>query len=186
MRSDCPVKSQSSARAARPGVPCWGRACPHRGPSPLASQCLRQTRTRKSLGSPFLSVRFRRKQDMYDLQQACPPIRLQLEKQTEQREERRQTCGAWLSWRSSLTQAQTEKGHETSCPTFIFRVADLLLLFLVFFLQDRGGRDGIIRFQPQQANALRRTARFANFVRMHANHFAVVRDDHHVRFFRHL
>src|SRR5947209_12276626 len=44
--------------------------------------------------------------------------------------------------------------------------------------------DGIIRFQAQQAHALRGAAGFANFVRVHADDFSVMGDDHDVGLFR--
>src|ERR1700674_565575 len=71
-------------------------------------------------------------------------------------------------------------------PYSLSGIADLFLLFLVFFLQDRGGGDGIVFVEPQQTHALRRAAGLADFVRVNADHFAVVRDDHHVRFFGNL
>src|SRR6266571_8904971 len=52
-------------------------------------------------------------------------------------------------------------------------VTELLLLFLVLFLQDCGSGDGIVLLEPQQTHTLRRAAGLANFVRVHANHFAV-------------
>src|SRR5437588_11408204 len=61
----------------------------------------------------------------------------------------------------------------------------LLLFFFVLFLEDRRSGDGIVGIEPQQAHALGRAARLANFVRVHADHFAVLGIVHHVRFFAH-
>src|SRR5882762_5188134 len=79
----------------------------------------------------------------------------------------------------------TRKSAKTLLVIFM-RLAILLLFFFVFFLQDGGGGDGIVFFQPQQANALRGATGLANFVRVNADDFAVVRDNHHIGLFRHL
>src|SRR5205814_7664218 len=68
-------------------------ASPQQRPWALPSQFPNQTRTRKFLCSPFWSCTSQRKRDIYDLQQACPPIRLQLEKQRDQGEKRRKKFG---------------------------------------------------------------------------------------------
>src|SRR5580704_3827868 len=50
-----------------------------------------------------------------------------------------------------------------------------------FFFEDcGGGSDAIAFFEAQQADALRRAARFANLAGVHADHLALVCDDHHV------
>ena len=59
----------------------------------------------------------------------------------------------------------------------------LLLLFFAFFLQHSRRRHRVIIIKPQQPDALRRAPGFANFIRVHTNDFAVVRNDHDVGFF---
>src|SRR5258708_30064227 len=80
----------------------------------------------------------------------------------------------------SLVPRKRSNGKELllSAPSY----AQLLLFFFVFFPEDGGGGDGVVGIEPQQAHALRGAASLANFIRVHANHFAVVGDDHHVGF----
>src|SRR5579863_3838757 len=55
------------------------------------------------------------------------------------------------------------------------------------FFEDGGGSSDAVAFvKSQETNALRGAARFANFARVHADHFALMRDDHHVGIFAHL
>src|SRR5262245_19961950 len=56
----------------------------------------------------------------------------------------------------------------------------LFLFFVVFFLQDGGGGDGVVFIQAEQANPLRGAARFTYFVGVDADHLAVLGDDHDV------
>src|SRR5579862_4762908 len=62
----------------------------------------------------------------------------------------------------------------------------LLLFFFVFLLQNRRCGYGIIIVQAQQAHALCGPARLADLIGVHADHLPVVRNDHHVGFFRDL
>src|SRR4029453_14604497 len=59
----------------------------------------------------------------------------------------------------------------------------LLLLFVVFFLEDGGRGDGIVVVEAQEPDALRGAAGFADFVGVNADDLAVFRDDHDVGFF---
>src|SRR5580704_9783791 len=59
----------------------------------------------------------------------------------------------------------------------------LLLCFFVFFVEDGGGGYGVIAVEAEQADALRGTAGFADFVGVDADDLAVFGDDHYVRLF---
>src|ERR1700720_3074316 len=61
--------------------------------------------------------------------------------------------------------------------------AKLLLCFLVFFVKDGGGGDGILVVEAEQADALGGAASFADFVGVDADDLAVLGDDHDVGLF---
>src|SRR3984957_10392521 len=56
----------------------------------------------------------------------------------------------------------------------------LLLCFLVFLVEDRGGGYGVIAVEAEQADALGGAASFADFVGVDADDFAMFGDDHDV------
>src|SRR5260370_12908501 len=148
--SPCPLRSRHTHTFRRGAPqPTMGPASPPQ--RPLASVCRypHQTRTRRFLYCPFSSCTSRQRRDTCDAQRAYRMIRRQPKKRAKQGEEKQQKLGAQFSWKSSVTQAEMEKGHDDSCPKTIFLVANLLLLFFVFFLQHRGGGDGVVVIEPQ-------------------------------------